>query len=283
MTGAAQHNGKKNGRRAGMTLLEVILAIAATAFLLASAASFVVSVSSIWLDRENRHFFHDHVDGVTEFLRGSFAQAGVAVTPASSPSGRDGREDGGEPEDGGDGGEPEDGELLIEISDGGESGAGGGRAAPAPGGALLRTTEDPVDFARPPGFERYRDPLLHFRLARRPPLLVAPDAAPAQFIEVYLYFEPDEGLSLLWTSNLQEEADDLRDLRRTRVSRWVSGLRYVYWDERFDRWEEEDEPLEADDGEPRLPRYLKIEFTHGEEKTERLLALPVPSTALPLF
>ena len=65
--------------RAGMSLLEVILAIAVAGFVLAAAVSMLVSISSIWSERAERHFFVDHVDGVTEFLNATFATAGVGI------------------------------------------------------------------------------------------------------------------------------------------------------------------------------------------------------------
>jgi Tfp pilus assembly protein PilW len=69
-----------------MTLIEVVLALAVAGFLLTAATSFVVSVSSIWSDRTQRHFFEDHVDGVTEFLRSALQTAGSSIALAESDS-----------------------------------------------------------------------------------------------------------------------------------------------------------------------------------------------------
>ncbi|MGB0259406.1 MAG: prepilin-type N-terminal cleavage/methylation domain-containing protein, partial [Coraliomargarita sp.] len=41
--------------RSGMTLIEVVLAIAVAGFVLASATTFLISVSNIWHERQNRH------------------------------------------------------------------------------------------------------------------------------------------------------------------------------------------------------------------------------------
>ena len=59
---------KRPHSRSGMTLIEVVLALAVAGFLLAAATSFVVSISNIWAERSLRNFFEDHVDGVTEFI-----------------------------------------------------------------------------------------------------------------------------------------------------------------------------------------------------------------------
>jgi hypothetical protein len=39
----------------------------------------MVSVTNAWLERQDRHFFEDHVDGVTEFLQASFSIAGTEI------------------------------------------------------------------------------------------------------------------------------------------------------------------------------------------------------------
>ena len=60
---------------AAFTLLEVILAVTIAGALLAGAATLMVSVTNAWLERQDQHFFEDHVDGVTEFLQASFSMA----------------------------------------------------------------------------------------------------------------------------------------------------------------------------------------------------------------
>ena len=64
---------------AAFTLLEVILAVSIAGALLAGAATLMVSVTNAWLERQDRHFFEDHVDGVTEFLQASFSMAGTEI------------------------------------------------------------------------------------------------------------------------------------------------------------------------------------------------------------
>ena len=64
---------------AAFTLLEVILAVSIAGALLAGAATLMVSVTNAWLERQDQHFFEDHVDGVTEFLQASFSMAGTEI------------------------------------------------------------------------------------------------------------------------------------------------------------------------------------------------------------
>lgn len=251
-------------QRCGMSLIEVVLAIAVAGFVLASAVSLMVSVSSIWSERSERYFFVDHVEGVTEFLNATLAIAGVEITGGANG----GSQNNSPPNQGG--GSPQ-----------GQPQSGSGNAL---GGSLISSTEEPIRWEQPPGFAKYEDPLLHFSIADAPPLLVDPEDAPALGIRGFLHFEEDEGLSLLWYSILQEEVEDINDLRRTLISPLVTAITYIYWDERFEQWEEEDRPLEDDEtDEFMLPRFIKLTFEYEEVSAERMLTIPVPSRSALLF
>jgi len=253
----------KSSTRA-FTLLEVILAIAITGFVLAAATSFVVSISKIWVDREERHFFEDHVDGVTEFLRASFATAGTEI--ASSEDSNDTLET-----------EPSS-ETEPEVATNAPS------EKSTENGGLMRSAEEPVGWGRPPGFAEYQDPLLSFKLATTPPLLINLDNAPAIGIDAFLYFENGDGLSLLWYSLLQEEAEEISDMRRTEISSLVTAVRFIYWDERFEKWDTIDEPKKGEgNDEFVLPRFVELIFEYKGETKERTLTIPVPSTSALLF
>jgi len=283
----------------GFTLIEVILAIAVAGFVLSSATALVVSFSDIWMERDERRFFHEHAEGVTEFLRASFRRAGVAVASGDSGDGgrsgdatgggsqNDGSDSGGAPRPGD--GSPRDPESAPDDPDAEQNGADGedgdangsdgsdGRSGPA-----LRSATNPIAFKSPPGFSSYRDPLLHFRLAEAPVLLATAER-PAQFVDCYLHFDEEAGLSLLWSTNLQEETDDIDDLYRTRLSRWVTDIRYVYYDADLERWETEEEPRENDAGELETPEYLKLRFVHRGQSYETTVALPQVSQDALLF
>lgn len=262
----------------GVTLIEVVLAVAVAAFVLTTATAFLVSISNIWTQRDQRHFFEDHVDGVTEFLRSTLHRAGTEIrAEANAGNGRpaeDRAEDNGEDE-GGNNEESERGDT--------DSGSGGSRnrsSAQNDGGsaALLEQADEPVEWKAPPGFARYRDPLLHFTLNEKPPLFSGAETPDLPEIRTFLHFDRDDGLSLLWYSRLQENSEDVDDLHRTELSPFVKELNYVYWDERMEQWEETDEPKRGD-GEDQflLPRFVKFVFEHEGVTKERFLAIPAPS------
>lgn len=76
----------------------------------------------------------------------------------------------------------------------------------------------------------------------------------------------------------------MNDLRRSEVSPLVSAILYIYWDERFEQWEELDEPKEGEgDEDYLLPRYIKLIFEYEGVTTERLLTIPIPSTSAAIY
>ena len=262
-------------RRDGMTLIEVVLAIAVAGFVLAGATSFLVSVSNIWHERQNRHFFEDHVDGVTEFLKANFTMAGYEIG-AGSDNG-DGDTDESEDE------APKATTPDVEITPPDQGGSSQDDDNSSSGG-LSGTSETPIVWEKLPGSAGYDEPLLSFSLNTEPPLLVGLDEVPFTKVQLFLHFDRSEGLSLLWYSNLQEEIEDERDLRRTLISPIVKELRYIYWDETFEKWEETTEPEEGEgDEEFLLPRYLKLIFEYEEEEKERIIAIPVPTQSAFVF
>ena len=231
-----------------MSLIEVVLAIAVAGFVLASAVSLMVSVSSIWSERSERYFFVDHVDGVTEFLNATLATAGTEITANNSIN--------------------DENENQDEQDD----------------SSLTHSNEKPIRWKRPPGFAKYQEPLLHFSMAQAPPLFVDPQGAPPLSVHAFLHFEKDKGLSLLWYSILQEQVEDINDLRRTFVSSLVTAISYIYWDERFEQWEEENRPQKDDEtDEFKLPRFIKIIFEYEDTSIERILTISVPSQSTLIF
>jgi prepilin-type N-terminal cleavage/methylation domain-containing protein len=142
----------------------------------------------------------------------------------------------------------------------------------------------PVEWARPPGWSEFDDPLLHFRQAEAPALFVR-EGSPLPAIMAYIYFEEDEGLSILWYSAFEaEEIEDVRDLKRTPVSSFVSKIEYAYYEMEDDEWEISEEPLEEDDDTFRLPNFLRLTFSHPDEDDRvRSIFIPQKSLELPLF
>ena len=266
-------------------MLEILLAITITGFVLAAATTMVVSISNIWVNRQDSHFFDDHVDGVAEFVQSCFTNAGVEIALEGAETGTGGNDTSdGSNEGGGEGDQATDENgIIINTDSTGRTTTVTRNDDTQTGTGLIRVSEEPVGWASPPSFASFRDPLLNFKLREQPPLLVNVDNAPALGVDVFLYFEPNEGLSLLWYSILQEEAEDENDLRRTLISPYVTSIQYVYWDERFESWEEESEPKEGDNEEFMLPRFIKLLFEYEGVTKERTLAIPVPSQSALLF
>ena len=81
------------------------------------------------------------------------------------------------------------------------------------GSGLVRVSEDPIDWSQPPGFADYQDPLLNFQLNDTPPLLVQQKMLPSS------NWKPSSILKTtslsLWYTPLQEDSEDLDDLRHS--------------------------------------------------------------------
>ena len=263
----------RGSRTSGMTLLEVVLAVAVAGFVLSAATSFLVSISNIWAEREERYFFEDHVDGVNEFLKASFSNAGFEIGSENDDASVDEEANSQDPDS------DQTPEVEVSLDDNDAD-----TKTSEPSESLLQTTEAPISWKTTPGAAGYEEPLLHFTLNSAPPLLIGLDQSPFTKVEVYLHHDESHGLSLLWFSNLQEEVEDLSDLRRTVISPLVKELRYIYWDEDFEKWEELTDPKEGEGEEEYvLPRYLKLVFEHQEQTKERILAIPVPMQSALLF
>ena len=264
---------RQQSSKAGMSLLEVILAIAVAGFVLASAVSLLVSISSIWSERSERNFFVDHVDGVTEFLNATFATAGVEITADDNSDSESDSNDEGEDE-------APTNDIGISV----ETPQNTGSTEASTSGGLLQTADEPIVWSRPPGYSEAKEPLLNFKLTKAPPILVGIENAPLLGLNTFLHFDKTEGLSLLWYSPLQEDSEDINDLRRTLISELITAIEYVYWDDSFEKWETETEPKEGEGDEQFiLPRFLKLTFEYEGETTERTLTIPVPSRSALIF
>ena len=271
---------QKRTRECGFTLVEVLLATSITGFVLASATTMIVSISETWANRQSSHFFGDHVDGVVEFLQGRLSEAGTKITLGGTDQGRRSNENSSQDE--------EDDSPVVRVVVNGPEDAIPAIQVPAnhknqAKASLIQTPDQPVGWAKPPGFGAAKGPLLNFRLREVPPLMVHPKTAPTLAVNVFLYFKPDEGLNLLWYPLFQEETEDERDLLRTQISEYVTSLSYIYWDKRFERWEEDTEPRQDDDDKFIQPRYLKLQFEHEGVIAERTVSVPVTSRMALLF
>lgn len=140
----------------------------------------------------------------------------------------------------------------------------------------------PVEWARPPGFDDFDDPLLMFRQVEAPALFVR-EGESLPNLYVYLYFDADDGLSMLWYSGHQEEVEEQSDLFRTPLSPYVTAVEYCYYDEDTEKWDIVDEPEENDERAFLLPQFLKLTFEYEDQVVVRNLYLPQRNADVPTF
>lgn len=142
----------------------------------------------------------------------------------------------------------------------------------------------PVEWAKPPGWGDMDDPLLYFQQNEAPALFVREgQSLPA--IQAYIHFDDRDGLSILWYSALDaEDIEDERDLRRTRISKYITRMDYAYYDLEKDEWEITEEPVEEEDDQFKLPDFIRLTFSHPDQG-ERLRSVLIPhgSIEIPLF
>ena len=283
---------KNSHPNSGVTLIEVLLALAIAGFLIAAATSFVVSISNIWAERSQRNFFEDHVDGVTEFINATLQLAGASIQINDNKNSSEQQKNGVEMMIQGTAEiTPQQNNASIPVQkkdtiknlryDADSKGLMTNETS------LRNRDSNPILWKRLPGSANYEEPLLHFKLNHTPPLFVSESPQPSlDQVEVYLFFDSSKGLSMLWHSILKEETETVDDLRRTLISPYIKSLEYVYWDSRFEKWEIEKKPRDAEDSteqEYLLPRAIQLSFVYENEIKIRTLSIPVTSYSSILF
>lgn len=140
-----------------------------------------------------------------------------------------------------------------------------------------------VWWAEPIGTEYTDEELLTFELQESPGVLVWPGEALPNVVCAF-QLDRDEGLFLLWKSLLEVDYEDASP-RRTRLSPFVDGIEYIYYDAESDppEWERESEPMTDSAGSPLLPSRLQISFVYGDETRVVDLVLPTTSVGVPLY
>jgi len=227
----------------GFSLVEVLLALAIGGLILTAATALLVTISQAWANRPaTRDAFDAHVNGVANFLT-------AMLEEATLPEG-------------------------------------------------INSAKKAISLDRVPGFSETDDPLVRFYLREAPPLFFWPEpGAVASRVHGFLQVDKRDGLRLLWYSDLQEleknekgirEPEDEDELFCTVISPFCTEVFYCYYGDKDDsdndlkKWEITDE-LEEDinDGDFRLPAFVKLVFKWDEENLERVVSLaidrPVPS------
>lgn len=131
----------------------------------------------------------------------------------------------------------------------------------------------------PPGESTLDDPYLRFYL-KQPPSVLISNPPLASSVVCYLVFDEEEGLSLLWyplieTRDGEEEIQDVDDLYRTTLSRFVERIEYCYYDSEKEQWDVEEDPMEEND-KFLMPDFLKFTFRFDDEHEDDAFVSHVP-------
>ena len=140
-------------------------------------------------------------------------------------------------------------------------------------------------FWQSPEFNQSNDePLLSFQIRNNTPLLTNSQGVMPVENTLYLYFDTDEGLSLVHTSSLNQDIESDEDYQRTMLSPFVKNMEYIYWDTETETWELLDEPMTSPEDEFTylIPNFLKLSFEYKETQIERIIPIPVSYTHLTL-
>ncbi len=87
----------------------------------------------------------------------------------------------------------------------------------------------------------------------------------------------DDGLSIIWRHANPEDKNSDAAVYKTKISPFVKQIGYLYQDE--SGWREEDEldtsglNTSGTEGNSNMPSYIKLYFSRGDEKLERIISL----------
>lgn len=141
----------------------------------------------------------------------------------------------------------------------------------------------PVYWMNWEGDESAKDFFLTFELEKSPGALIWPED-PMPHVVCSLFFDPDEGLFLLWRSRLEEDFDE-DPPRKTMISPFVRQVEYHYinYEEENPQWEIETTPLQEADGTYVSPERIELVFEFKGEEVKRQLILPKTMSGTPIL
>lgn len=131
---------------------------------------------------------------------------------------------------------------------------------------------DLFSMGTPKGYESLAAPLLTFEINDAPGVCVWP-GKPLPRVVVWMNITREDGLVMLWKSRLEEDFDEVPP-RLTRISPFVTGVEFEYYDDGRKEWRREEGPIMDPGGVARLPGRIRLTFTRGERATEVSVALP---------
>lgn len=239
------------GSRSGFTLLEILVAVVIGGSLLIAAVFFAFSMGELWGNGSEVRLFDQHVRGVTRFMQEILRQA--EAPPVVDAVGN------------------------VQAAEG-AAGAAANAGQPVP----VTQQAAPVQWQEPRGAGG-SDELLTFQLAESPGIFTWPEA-PLPFVVAAIRVDPRRGLFLLWKSRLEIDfADDAP--RELRVSPFVTGISYLYYDptEENPEWEETDRPRSASGQELEVPARLRLHFEYQGLERWTDLVLPQIAAGVPVY
>lgn len=127
-----------------------------------------------------------------------------------------------------------------------------------------------------------QDNLITFDLIQGCRILNWPDR-PLPEVTCSLQVRQNEGLYLLWQSRLEMNYGT-QPPRETKITPFVTGMTYDYYDDNIKRWTTETILRSDSAGNPLAPQRLRLTFTYGK-LTPRVVLLTIPDTlqGLPNF
>jgi prepilin-type N-terminal cleavage/methylation domain-containing protein len=128
----------------------------------------------------------------------------------------------------------------------------------------------------PPGMSDLNDPMVRIRFPDGSPLFFHPGIEEEPITAWFGHTEED-GVFALWQPDLEEEIDDHRDLYLTPITPWGTAIRFFYFEEADEMWEEEDEVRFDDSNQPLLPDRIQARFRY-REGIEKTVTLTLPRT-----
>ncbi|MCC6416427.1 MAG: prepilin-type N-terminal cleavage/methylation domain-containing protein [Opitutaceae bacterium] len=109
--------------------------------------------------------------------------------------------------------------------------------------------------------------------------LLSWNGQPAPLVTCTLGFRRDQGLTLFWRSELEE---DEAAVHETPLSPFINSLSYFYRDEATGQWRDYPD-LQRHGDHWRVPEQIVLQFKHGDLTATRALTLPLAPGGLPLF
>jgi len=195
------------------TLLEIVLALAVTALLLSGASFFLYSLSSIWLKADTEPTLDQHYRGACRFLEYLILQAKTSSSTSTT---------------------------STTSSTTTTSTSTTSTSSSASSSSTSSTSAANVSWGFPPNESTAGTPMMQISLADPLPFFVW-DEGPLPNITCWLMLDDKEGLYAVWKSE-KESKENPSEIYRTPISKLVTGITYLYYDDSTMLWQEDPLP-----------------------------------------